>query len=136
MKIDSMDASGFSIPKTQDPIISTKDIKIDTNINTKDNKNVESQLDTVLISQLTQADKKDLPVSEKIVIDAIEKANKAISGGTRRFEFSIHSKTKEIMIKVIDSDTNEVVREIPPEKTLDMVAKLWEMAGIVVDTKR
>ncbi|MGI6776702.1 MAG: flagellar protein FlaG [Acetivibrionales bacterium] len=77
-----------------------------------------------------------LPVSEKVVIDAIEKANKAIIGANRKFEFSIHEVTKEIMVKVINSETNEVIREIPPEKILDMIAKIWEMAGILVDERR
>jgi flagellar protein FlaG len=53
-----------------------------------------------------------------------------------QMEFSIHEKTKEIMVKVINSDTKEVIREIPQEKILDMVAKMWEMAGILVDERR
>lgn len=85
---------------------------------------------------LTEAEKKDLPISEKVVIEAIERANRAILGGNRKFEFSIHEKTKQIMIKVINSDTNEIVREIPPEKILDMVATMWEMAGLIVDERR
>ncbi|WP_242853054.1 flagellar protein FlaG [Pseudobacteroides cellulosolvens] len=80
--------------------------------------------------------KSELPISEKVVIDAIEKANKAISGTNRSFEFSIHEKTKAIMVKVVDNDTHEVIREIPAEKILDMVAKMWEMAGIMVDERR
>jgi len=43
-------------------------------------------------------------------------------------QFSIHEETKEIMVKVLDTDTEEVIREIPPEKILDMVAKIWELA--------
>ena len=39
------------------------------------------------------------------------------------------------MVKVIDQNTDEIIREIPPEKILDMVAALWEMAGIIVDRK-
>jgi len=39
------------------------------------------------------------------------------------------------MIKVINSETDEVIREIPPEKILDLIAKLWELAGIIVDEK-
>lgn len=85
---------------------------------------------------LTEAEKKDLPISEKVVIEAIERATRAILGGNRKFEFSIHEKTKQIMIKVINSDTNEIVREIPPEKILDMVATMWEMAGLIVDERR
>ena len=37
------------------------------------------------------------------------------------------------MVQIINSETNEVVREIPPEKVLDMVARMWELAGIIVD---
>jgi flagellar protein FlaG len=88
------------------------------------------------ISSLSEFERNELPISERMVIEAIERANKSILGGYRKFEFSIHEKTKEIMVKVIDADTNEVIREIPPEKILDMVAKMWEMAGIIVDERR
>ncbi|EPR14356.1 flagellar protein FlaG [Ruminiclostridium papyrosolvens] len=91
---------------------------------------------TKSISQINDYDKDNMPVSERVVIEAIQKANKAISGGNRRFEFSIHEKTNEIVVKVFDSDTNELVREIPNEKVLDMVAKMCEMAGILVDERR
>jgi flagellar protein FlaG len=41
-----------------------------------------------------------------------------------------------VTIKLLDKDTHEVVKEIPAEKTLDLIAKAWEMAGILVDEKR
>jgi len=84
----------------------------------------------------SEYEKRELPISEKAVLQAVEKANKAVSMAGRTFEYSIHEKTKEIMIKVIDSDTKEVIREIPPEKTLDMVASMMEMAGLLVDERR
>jgi len=86
--------------------------------------------------QITEAEKRELPISEKTVIEAIEKANKVFEGVYRRFELSVHEKTKEIMVKVIDSATDEVIREIPPEKILDLVATIWEMVGIIVDERR
>jgi flagellar protein FlaG len=39
------------------------------------------------------------------------------------------------MIKIVDKDTKEVLKEYPPEKTLDMIAKVWEVAGLLVDEK-
>lgn len=75
-------------------------------------------------------------IAERTVINAIERANKKLAGIQAEFEFSIHEATKEIMVKVINKDTKEIIREIPPEKTLDMVAKMWELAGIIVDEKR
>lgn len=133
MRIDGMDAVSFSLPKTNND-------NYTSNTNTadfaplKDTKGKEPDIRN--ISNLSDFERKELPISEKVVIDAIERANRAISGANRKFEFSIHEKTKEIMVKVIDSDTNQVIREIPPEKILDMVAKMWEMAGLIVDERR
>jgi flagellar protein FlaG len=73
---------------------------------------------------------------EAFLIKTIEKANKALEGRYTTLQFSVHEKTKQISIKVMDKETGEVIREIPPEKALDMVARLWEMAGILVDEKR
>ena len=39
-------------------------------------------------------------------------------------------------IKIVDKDTDEIIKEFPAEKTLDMIARVWEMAGIMVDEKR
>lgn len=74
-------------------------------------------------------------VGEEQLIKVIERANKALQGINTSFEFSIHEGTKEIMVKVLDKDTGEVVREIPSEKVLDMVAKMWELSGIIVDER-
>ncbi|MFU0800389.1 MAG: flagellar protein FlaG [Xylanivirga thermophila] len=81
-----------------------------------------------------QGEKKPL-LDEDVLQKAVEEANKAVEDYDRRFEFSIHEKTKSIMVKVINTQTNEIIREIPPEKILDMIAKLWEMAGIIVDER-
>lgn len=77
----------------------------------------------------------DRKFNEEDVINAIEKANKDFIVYDRRLEFSIHEKTKQIMVKIIDVSTDEVIKELPPEKVLDMVAGVLEVAGIIVDKK-
>ncbi len=47
--------------------------------------------------------------------------------------FSVHERTKEIMIKVMNTGMQEIIREIPSEKILDMVANFMEIAGLYVD---
>lgn len=92
-------------------------------------------------TQQTQTENKDnrpyedKSLSEEDVIGIIEKANKDFIVYDRKFEFSIHEKTKQIMVKVIDANNDEVIRELPPEKVLDMVAAMWEVAGIIIDKK-
>ena len=49
--------------------------------------------------------------------------------------FGIHDATNRVTIKIVDKDTKKVLKEYPPEKTLDMIAKVWEMAGLLVDKK-
>lgn len=68
--------------------------------------------------------------------DAIDKVNKKIEPTKTRCEFSYHEETKRISIKVIDQKTEETIREIPPEETLDMLSKIWELAGLMVDERR
>jgi len=74
-------------------------------------------------------------VSEEELITAIESANKHFETYDKRLEFSIHEKTKEIMVKIIDSKTDEVIKEIPSQKILDMIANMMELAGLLVDEK-
>ncbi len=73
--------------------------------------------------------------TEEEIKTAIGNVNKTLNPYDRKLEFSIHEATKLIAVKVIDTNTDEVIREIPPEKILDMVAKLWELAGIIIDKK-
>lgn len=68
--------------------------------------------------------------------DAIDKVNSKIVPSKTRCEFSYHEETKRVSIKVIDQNTEEVIREIPPEETLNMLSKMWELAGILVDERR
>ncbi|MBD5526576.1 MAG: flagellar protein FlaG [Lachnospiraceae bacterium] len=65
----------------------------------------------------------------------IAEMNKKINKSNEEAVFGVHEGTNRIMIKIQDKDTKEVIKEFPPEKTLDMIAKLWEMAGILVDER-
>lgn len=72
--------------------------------------------------------------SEKEIKQALNEINKKLRN--TECVFGVHDKTNRIMIKIIDRDTKEVIKEIPQEKTLEMIAKVWELAGILVDEKR
>lgn len=65
---------------------------------------------------------------------AVEKLKKSMMAQTEAV-FGIHEGTNRVMIKIVDKDSKDVIKEYPPEKTLDMIQKVWEMAGIMVDEK-
>ncbi|HOM01293.1 MAG TPA: flagellar protein FlaG [Acetivibrio sp.] len=130
MKIDSMDAANLQVLKIQ-----SKDYQPNT-INSGNSPGKESaDAKKVFADAYLSENEKGETLSQKAIINAIEKANKAINGIHTQLEFSVHEKSKEIMVKVIDSETKEVIREIPPEKILDMVAAMLEMVGIIVDER-
>lgn len=72
--------------------------------------------------------------SNEQIRKAVEQMNKSMFNSEA--VFGIHEGTNRVTIKIVDKDTKEVIKELPPEKTLDMIAKVWEMAGILVDERR
>lgn len=78
---------------------------------------------------------KYISIGEEQLIKAIDRAMKALEGPNTEFEVSVHKQTNSIMVKVLNRDTGELIREIPPEKTLDLVAKMMEFAGILIDER-
>lgn len=64
---------------------------------------------------------------------AVEEINKKAHNSEAIF--GIHDATNRVTIKIVDKDSKEVLKEYPPEKTLDMIAKVWEVAGLLVDEK-
>ncbi len=76
---------------------------------------------------------KDKDLSDEIISQAIEQANQSLKKHNRVIEVSIHDKTHAVMYTIKDSVTNEVIGEFPPKKIQDMIAKMWELAGIFVD---
>lgn len=65
---------------------------------------------------------------------AVEQMNRNLANSEA--VFGIHEETNRVTIKIVDKDTKEVIKELPPEKTLDMIARVWDMAGILVDERR
>ena len=72
--------------------------------------------------------------SNEQIKKAVEQLNKNMPNSEAIF--GIHDATNRVTIKIVDKQTNEVIKELPPEKTLDMIAKAWELAGLLVDERR
>ena len=64
---------------------------------------------------------------------AISKMNAEMA--KTRCAYAYDEDTKRITIKVYDDETDELIREVPPEKSLEVLKKVWEMAGIMIDEK-
>ncbi len=93
---------------------------------------VEQAVQTETDTQRDKAEEKE--ASSEAIKKAVADINKR-SNGTEAV-FGVHEKTNRLTIKIVDKKSREVIREVPAEKTLDIIAKVWEMAGLMVDEKR
>ncbi|MCR5656967.1 MAG: flagellar protein FlaG [Butyrivibrio sp.] len=75
-----------------------------------------------------------IEADNKRVMEAISEMNKKMFNNSEAV-FGIHEDTNRITIKIVDKTTKKTIKELPPEKTLDMIAKAWELAGLMVDER-
>lgn len=76
-----------------------------------------------------------LPAAEEVLLKKLEHAFKALTGPETMLDVSMHEETHSIMVKVLNKETGEVIREVPSEKTLDLVANMMQIAGILIDKR-
>ncbi|MCL5780239.1 flagellar protein FlaG [Desulforamulus profundi] len=67
------------------------------------------------------------------VQQAVNKMNRTMETYSTELRFQLHEKSGEYIVKLINTKDNLVIREIPPERVLNMVAYFKEMLGLVVD---
>jgi len=74
-------------------------------------------------------------INDEMLDKAVEVANKTLARHNNFIERSIHDVTKTVMYVMKDTETDEIIKEFPPKKIQDMIAKMWEIAGLFVDEK-
>lgn len=66
------------------------------------------------------------PVDQGQIGEAVENLNQYAQSVQRQLEFSVDEESGKTIIKVIDAETGETIRDIPPEEVLNMQKKLKE----------
>lgn len=72
---------------------------------------------------------------DKRVNKLIRTVNEKFKIVNREFSYSLHEKTNRYIVTVKNSETGDVIKEIPSEQSLDLFAKMLEMAGLIIDEK-
>ena len=142
MSIESIRNSG-SVYQGSSPVQgSTKESQAVTadGLQTSTDETQQENVNTLENAAVTQSqnpateEEKGTASSSEQVKKAVESINR--SQAHTEAIFGIHEGTNRVTIKIVDKDSKKVIKEYPPEKTLDMIQKLWEMAGLMVDEKR
>lgn len=95
----------------------------------------DNRQETNTINDATNADTKTSTADNERVKEAIEKMNSDIRFKRTGCEFTYHEECNRVSIKLYDTNTKEVIREIPSEDTIRMLEKLNELAGLMIDEK-
>ncbi len=93
-----------------------------------------THVDKLWKEEVSKDELKNVP-SKAEVESAVDSINDAIEHINRALRFSVHEDTQRIMVKVVNANTDEVIKEIPPEAVLDTVARIREMIGLLIDER-
>ena len=133
----TIQAQGSVVQKPKAPVQAEKPQSADTSV--QEAKLVDKTTSIVEnAKEKGQADSneqnKDQQPTHEQIRKAVDQLNRNLSNSEA--VFGIHEETNRVTIKIVDKSTKEVIKELPPEKTLDMIAKVWEIAGLLVDERR
>ena len=130
-------AQGSVVQKHQAPVQTEKPENADSSVQAAEQ--VDKTTTIVENAQEKgQADSNEQNNDQQPTHERIRKAVEKLNRNMQNTEavFGIHEDTNRVTIKILDKNTKEVIKELPPEKTLDMIAKVWELAGLLVDERR
>lgn len=66
------------------------------------------------------------------VRDALRKINESMTMSPQSLEFAIDEDSKEIVVKILDRATREVVRQIPSVEALEIAKSIDRMRGLLI----
>lgn len=114
------------ITQTQKTVPKTVDKSLDNHLS-------ERKAPELVVYSKEQGQTRDY--SREDLEEAVEDSNQLIFRNDEQFKFEIHERTNRVMVKLVNIQTDEVIKEIPPEKILDLVANIWDLVGILVDER-
>ncbi|WP_245911308.1 flagellar protein FlaG [Paraliobacillus ryukyuensis] len=93
-------------------------------------KNSEEETTTSIIQS------NDIKFRDKKQVEGmVEALNEFLEPTHTSIKFKVHDKLDKYYVTVVDSDTDELIKEIPPKKLLDVYAAMAEFMGFIVDEK-
>lgn len=72
----------------------------------------------------------EVPNDLKSTIRDLQRVSEAFN---RRLTFTLNEKLGQVVVKVIDNDTDKVVREIPPTELQHVYERIREVLGLLFD---
>lgn len=75
------------------------------------------------------------PLSRDEAEQVTDKMNKLMQLINTDLQFSLHEKTKRLIVQMVDKRDGTVLKEFPPHELLDTIANIQEYVGLLLDKK-
>ncbi len=95
--------------------------------------NLETKRDTS--KAVEQSKEKREEVAGKLMKEVVDATNEALKMNRTSLHMKYHEDVNRVSIKIVDDETDEVIKEIPPEESIDMLKKLLEVNGLLIDER-
>ena len=95
--------------------------------------NLETKRDTS--KAVEQSKEKREEIAGKLMKEAVDSTNEALKMNRTSIRMKYHEDVNRVSIKIVDDETDEVIKEIPPEESIDMLKKLLEVNGLLIDER-
>jgi flagellar protein FlaG len=112
MKVDSAAVSGTVMPK------------------------VATSADEITRTRQESANRVDSEAAKKKVQpeEILDQIKALTEDGAYSVRFEMEDKTDQMVVRLVDVESGEMIRQIPPEELLDLTEHLKELRGSLVDT--
>ncbi len=93
---------------------------------------VQNSVATQISNPVNQAQAGQKTYTREQVNDAVEAINKTIQSASQNLEFSVDGDTSSVVVKVVDQQTKQVLRQIPTEEALEIAKSLDKLQGLLI----
>lgn len=87
---------------------------------------------TQISNPVNQAEASQKTYTREQVNQAVEAINKTIQSASQNLEFSVDGDTSGVVVKVVDQQTRQVLRQIPTEEALEIAKSLDKLQGLLI----
>ncbi|MBD7943030.1 flagellar protein FlaG [Psychrobacillus sp. Sa2BUA9] len=116
----------------------SKEVAIVSQLKTEVVGEIKSNVTENSIRQIMQseqkANEKEIFPKEKVQ-KAVDALNEFMTIQNRNSKFVMHDGLERYYVEVIDAETEEVIREVPPRKLLDAFYTMQKFLGMIIDEK-
>ncbi|MCL1081172.1 MULTISPECIES: flagellar protein FlaG [Shewanella] len=94
----------------------------------------KAETETVIETEQSVADK-DQQSEAEVLAEVVEQLSEVVTLMNKGLAFSVDEDSGSAIVKVMDIDTGDIIRQIPSEEALELAQKLQDVKGLLLKTQ-